>query len=248
MEVFSIKVSILTDKGLVRDSNQDSCCLHKFSELSALVIICDGMGGAAGGNIASQSAVDTIYQKMRENFDNNMDSLGLKAILMDAVFAANKAIRDKAALDPTLRGMGTTVTAILIRNNVAHIVNVGDSRAYLVSDTGIYQITKDHSMVQEMLDRGQITETQAKMHPKKNIITRALGVSENIDVDYFELQVEKGNKIFACTDGFSNYIPEDKMLQVINNTEFNKIADTLVNLANEAGGEDNITVAVMCCN
>lgn len=240
-----MRISALTDKGLVRESNQDNCKFGHFSDGSAWVIVCDGMGGAAGGNIASDHCVDIVSKDITENFREDMGKNAIRDLLTGAVFRANKEIYRESRANKELRGMGTTVIVALAAGNAVHLASVGDSRAYLVSEYEVYQITKDHSVVQEMIDRGQLTERQAKIHPRKNIITRALGVSYNVDIDYFEVEMKEENSIFICTDGFSNYVAKNKILQIIKYTQFEDTAKQSVELANEAGGEDNITVAVI---
>lgn len=240
-----MKISTLSDKGLVRESNQDCCASGYFGENAAWVIVCDGMGGAAGGNIASQRAVDTIKSAITTKFTSDMSKNDIREMLTKAVFKANKEIHAESRDNKELKGMGTTAIVTLIIDDLAYLASVGDSRAYLISDYEVYQITKDHSVVQELIDRGQLTEKQAKIHPRKNIITRALGVSGNVDIDYFEIKLKAENSIFICTDGFSNYVAKSKILQVMKYADFEDVAKQSVDLANAAGGEDNITVAII---
>lgn len=239
-----MEISALTDKGLVRESNQDNCAYGFFSDNAAWVIVCDGMGGAAGGNIASKSAVEIIKDEITNKFKEDMDKSSIRELLTKAVFKANKEIYSKSRENRDLHGMGTTSIVALLVGKSAYLASVGDSRAYLISDYEVYQITKDHSVVQELIDRGQLTEKQAKSHPRKNIITRALGVSNNVDIDYFEVKLKENNAVFICTDGFSNYVAKNKILQVMKYADFEDTAKQSIDLANQAGGEDNITVAI----
>ena len=235
----------LTDIGLVRSSNQDNFKTSSISDNVAWAIVCDGMGGTNGGNIASKIAVDVISESIKSNYYENIDSDKIKDILVSAAYEANRAIYDKALNNKNLIGMGTTVVAAIIQGDIIHLVNVGDSRAYLITKTEVTQITKDHSIVQDMVDHGEITSKEAKNHPHKNIITRALGVDEFVDVDYYEVSFEKGNTLFMCTDGFSNYMENDKIFTLAKYTNFKFLAREAVTLAKGAGGNDNITVVAV---
>ena len=234
----------LTDIGLVRSSNQDNFKTSSISDSVAWAIVCDGMGGTNGGNIASKIAVDVISESIESNF-NNIDSDKIKDILVSAAYEANSVIYDKALSDENLTGMGTTLVAAIIQNNIIHLVNVGDSRAYLITKTEVTQITKDHSIVQDMVDHGEITLKEARNHPHKNIITRALGVDKFVDVDYYEVSFEKGNTLLMCTDGFSNYMENDKIFTLAKYTDFKFLAREAIALAKGAGGNDNITVVAI---
>ena len=235
----------LTDIGLVRSSNQDNFKTSLISDNVAWAIVCDGMGGTNGGNIASKIAVDVISESIKSNYYENIDSDKIKDILVSAAYEANRAIYDKALNNKNLIGMGTTVVAAIIQGDIIHLVNVGDSRAYLITKTEVTQITKDHSIVQDMVDHGEITSKEAKNHPHKNIITRALGVDEFVDVDYYEVSFEKGNTLLMCTDGFSNYMENDKIFTLAKYTNFKFLAREAVTLAKGAGGNDNITVVAV---
>ncbi len=235
----------LTDIGLVRSSNQDNFKTSSISDNVAWAIVCDGMGGTNGGNIASKIAVDVISESIKSNYYENIDSDKIKDILVSAAYEANRAIYDKALNNKNLIGMGTTVVAAIIQGDIIHLVNVGDSRAYLITKTEVTQITKDHSIVQDMVDHGEITSKEAKNHPHKNIITRALGVDEFVDVDYYEVSFEKGNTLLMCTDGFSNYMENDKIFTLAKYTNFKFLAREAVTLAKGAGGNDNITVVAV---
>ena len=235
----------LTDIGLVRSSNQDNFKTSSISDNVAWAIVCDGMGGTNGGNIASKIAVDVISESIKSNYYENIDSDKIKDILVSAAYEANRAIYDKALNNKNLIGMGTTVVAAIIQGDSIHLVNVGDSRAYLITKTEVTQITKDHSIVQDMVDHGEITSKEAKNHPHKNIITRALGVDEFVDVDCYEVSFEKGNTLLMCTDGFSNYMENDKIFTLAKYTNFKFLAREAVTLAKGAGGNDNITVVAI---
>ena len=170
-----MKIYSKSDIGLVRSSNQDSCNAEYFPGNSAWAVVCDGMGGANGGDIASKIAVDEITKHINESYKENLDSTSIRSIMEESVNFANKEIYKRSLLNTELRGMGTTVVLAVVIDDILRIVYAGDSRAYIINKKESVQITTDHSMVQQMVKSGQITETQAKEHPNKNIITRALG-------------------------------------------------------------------------
>ena len=171
-----MKIVAKTDKGLVRENNQDAYAVGELPGEVAWAVVCDGMGGAAGGNIASALAVKVISEKITSAYNERMRDASIKNLLDSAIAAANIEVYDLAYSRSDLNGMGTTVVAVIVRDNIAYIAHAGDSRAYLVSKDDVKQITVDHSLVQNLVDRGEITPEEAERHPKKNLITRALGV------------------------------------------------------------------------
>lgn len=240
-----MKVYSKSDIGLKRDSNQDYCFTKIFPDKTALAIVCDGMGGANGGSTASHVAVETIVKEIEDNYDSSANGEQIKSLISSAVQKANGTVYDIASKDPSLYGMGTTVVCAMAKDNLVHIVHAGDSRAYLYQNNQIEQITTDHSMVQEMLIAGQITQEEAKNHPKKNIITRALGVEPMLRTDYISEKFEKDSELVICTDGLSNYINNESLLYFIQNNSGNELTEKLIESAKELGGRDNITVAVI---
>lgn len=234
-----------TDIGLVRKSNQDAYNAGSLSENAVWAVVCDGMGGANGGNIASETAIDVITKKILEGYQENMDSQAIKQLLVTALEEANEKVYERAKQDETLKGMGTTAVLCLIQENTIHLVNVGDSRAYLLTREDVNQITRDHSIVQEMLESGEITEEQARNHPRKNIITRALGVDDTVVVDYFEIPFEEHAKLILCSDGFSGSLTPERIYHFSRGLTAEKITKRAIELAKEAGGNDNITVVTI---
>ena len=231
-----------TDIGLVRKTNQDAYNAGALSENAVWAVVGDGMGGANGGNIASETAIDAITKDVLEGYREGMDSQEIKELLASALEDANEKVYEKAKQDPALEGMGTTAVLTLIQNNVIHLVNVGDSRAYLLTRENVTQITRDHSIVQEMLESGEITEEQARNHPRKNIITRALGVDDTVVVDYFEIPFEEHAKLRLCSDGFSGSLTPERIYHFSRGLTAERITQRAIELAKEAGGNDNITV------
>lgn len=234
-----------SDIGLVRQSNQDACKSGIFPDQSAWVVVCDGMGGANGGNVASNLAVDAISEQIVTAYRDDFSDGLVKDLILSSIAEANLAIHTKASSDAELSGMGTTVVVAVACHQIAHVAHAGDSRAYLITADGIRQLTTDHSMVQEMVKNGDITEQQAKQHPQKNIITRALGVEPSIQVDYCETPFRQGDLLLICTDGLTNYVDDGQIFQTANEFDANDLAEQLVVLAKKSGGGDNITVAIV---
>lgn len=235
-----------SDIGLKRETNQDSFYMENLSENFSLLIVCDGMGGVNGGGIASEVAVNSIKEQIKLAFNESMDQKSIGNLLESAIYNANDAIYQKAQEDLDLNGMGTTVIACIVFYDQLHIIHVGDSRAYFITDNEICQLTTDHSIVQEMLDNGEITRKQAKNHPRKNLITRALGVSDKIPGDYIEREIHKGDTLLICTDGLSNYVSIEEIHDCYKkNNSISNLGNTLISNAKILGGDDNITVAIL---
>ncbi len=240
-----MKIVAKTDKGLVRENNQDAYAVGELPGEVAWAVVCDGMGGAAGGNIASALAVKVISDKITSSYNEKMRDSSIKNLLDSAITAANIEVYDMAYSRPDLKGMGTTVVAVVVRDNVAHIAHAGDSRAYIVNKDGVEQITVDHSLVQNLVDRGEITKEEAEHHPNKNVITRALGVDKRIDVDFSEVDLQENETLILCTDGLSNCVNNTEIADDIKDGQYYAFADRLVKRANKNGGNDNITVVAI---
>lgn len=239
-----LKVIAKTDKGLQRSKNQDNFFIKMLDDETSLAIVCDGMGGANGGLTASTVAVNEISSYIIEKYDAGLQDDEVKNVILDAINIANKAIFDKASENEFLKGMGTTAVCTLNKKNKSYIASVGDSRGYKLNSKEIIQITKDHSFVQEMVDMGQISKNEAKEHPKKNIITRAIGVEPEIKIDFFEENFSNDEKLVICSDGLSNMV-DDLIIMKIVNDDFENCCKNLIQEANNNGGLDNITVAAV---
>lgn len=237
-----MKISAKTDTGKVRNSNQDSYSVCDLTDGSVMAVVCDGMGGAKGGNIASEAAVRIISEKIRSGFHEGMNENSMRLLLSSAIESANGSIFSMSCDNDELSGMGTTVVCAIIKNDTAFIANAGDSRLYIVDNSKISQITTDHSIVQMMVDNGEITPEEAKDHPKKNVITRALGVENSLRIDYAREELNDGDTVLLCTDGLTNFVDDASILNVCNTCDAYQVADELVALANENGGGDNVTV------
>ena len=240
-----MRVYAKSDIGLVRDSNQDYCKTGSFSDGAVWAVVCDGMGGAAGGYTASSVATEKIAQMLTEGYMPDMSSEHLRELMQESVKSANELVHQTAMDDPMLRGMGTTVVCAVERNGEIHLLHAGDSRAYLYTGDCVTQITKDHSLVQEMVDMGEITKEQARVHPHRNIITRALGTHITLLTDYNKTPFISGDVLLICTDGLSDYFSEKELLEYLKNSSGEELADRLIEAAKKQGGSDNITVALI---
>lgn len=234
-----------TDKGLVRQQNEDAYDYGSFDDGVNWALVCDGMGGIHGGRIASSIATELISDKIKKCYCKSMPVASLENLLLSSIATANVSVYDRGSVDEELRGMGTTVVAAVVKNNEACIAHVGDSRAYKISGDKIEQITKDHSLVQEMLDNGQITKEEFEKAPIKNIITRALGISEDVDIDFDFVCINKDEALILCSDGLSGLVSDDTILETYINNDFDVLAEKYIELANANGGRDNITVVIM---
>ncbi len=239
-------ISESTDVGMKREFNEDSYKAQLFNGGKfGFAVVCDGMGGMAAGNVASQTAVDTIAKAAENNLNFNASPNSLADMLNRFIQSANAVVYDMAVADQNLKGMGTTVVTAVLKGDTVSFAHAGDSRAYLYSDGLLTQITTDHSVVQSMVESGHITEDEAKNHPNKNIITRAVGVHPDIEVDTGVLDIKKDDIILLCTDGLTNCVDHASMQELIGNTDFSDLAKTLVDLANKNGGVVNITVVAI---
>ncbi len=236
-----------SDIGRVRTTNEDAFRFGKYEDGAVWAIVCDGMGGALGGNLASSLAADMVSRKIEKSYNRSMSGVSVENMLLSAITTANVTVFDRAAADNSVHGMGTTIVACVVKDSTACIAHVGDSRAYIISSGEISQITKDHSLVQEMLDRGQITKEQFENHPIKNIITRALGVEECIDIDFDYIDVKSGDVILLCSDGLSGLVGSKELLKIYLDSDFDALCDNYIEAANNYGGRDNITVVAVKC-
>ena len=242
-----MRVDFATDTGSVRSSNQDACRCGVFSEKSAWAAVCDGMGGANGGNVASAIAVEQIEAHLTGLYVDGMTSGSVKSLMINSIYRANRAIYQRAKEDPVLQGMGTTAVVLLAAGGKLHVVHVGDSRAYLRNREGLTQITVDHSYVQDLVNFGQITKEEARTHPRRNIITRVLGVHDYVEADYSMWDFEPGDIALACTDGLTGYMEDGLLEEYIDShgRDGRVLTKKLIDFAVDNGGADNITIAVV---
>ena len=230
-----MEVYLKSDIGLVRTSNQDACKCGSFSDQAVWAVVCDGMGGANGGNVASEVAVETVAQLLMQEYDKALTNDQTVDLLTGVVQRANSKLYEMQKADQMLRGMGTTIELVLVKENKVHIVHVGDSRVYAIRKNKIQQLTVDHSVVQEMVEKGELTPEQA----------RALGIVPQIHLDYIEAPFEPGDKILLCSDGLTNYLTPEEIVKLSLENNADAFTQALVDGAKELGGSDNITVAVI---
>lgn len=238
----------ITDCGKVRKSNQDSFLIEEFPEVKGvLAVLCDGMGGEEGGNIASELASKTFISFIRDRISGSkLKYVDVKNLLGRACEAANSMVYSYSCFDKKYHGMGTTLVAAFVYNRKAYIINVGDSRAYAIKKDKIEQITRDHSYVQELLDSGKITALEARFHSKKNEITRALGYAGCIEYDIFTPAFRSFDKLLLCSDGLNNMISDEEIFESFEiNPEPETFAEDLLNRAMYKGAKDNITIVVI---
>lgn len=236
----------ITDRGKLRESNED-CCMAKELGSYTLLILADGMGGHKGGETASRRAIEVISSTLEEKLTEKMLPGQIMMLLSEALENANREIRSLSKGDSSLVGMGTTCDVCVIFKNTAYIAHIGDSRVYKIPKKGvsIQRLTKDHSLVEYMLETGAITPEEAVHHPQKNVILRALGTSDNIESDISHVKISSGDILLLCSDGLTNMLEESIIAQTVGDESSPvKICKKLVQLANEAGGSDNITVVV----
>lgn len=232
----------LSDPGNVRQQNQDAYRIETFDRRSMLCVVCDGMGGAKSGNIASALAIDVFVQEVEATRTSGMTDEQIGRMLKAGVKQANFSVYDQAMQFSDFEGMGTTLVAVYIEGNRAFVVNVGDSRAYLLNNNGVGRITTDHSLVQVMIQRGELTPEEARHYPGKNLITRAIGTEPVVECDLFRLQVERGDCILLCTDGLSNLVDEQEMLfEVVHGVNRQLCCQRLLEIAKSRGAPDNVT-------
>ena len=232
----------LSDPGCVRKQNQDSYHIEQIDKNTLLGIVCDGMGGAKSGNIASTLAVDVFVQEIRRCYKSSMDQEKIDQMLMSAAKLANFTVYDQSLQIEEFDGMGTTLVAVLIKGKKATVINVGDSRAYGIDADGIHQITKDHSLVQMMVDKGELTPERAKTYPGKNFITRAIGTEPIIISDLFHRNLAKGDFILLCSDGLSNMMDDQEILfEVVHGVNKQHCCQRLLNITQNRGAPDNVT-------
>mgnify|MGYP003293463133 CR=1 FL=1 len=237
----------LTDPGVARSQNQDTYQVITLDKNTLLCVVCDGMGGAKSGNVASTLAADVFTQEVKRSWTPNMDPERLEQILCGAVKLANFTVYDQAQQLEEFSGMGTTLVALLLQGKKATILNVGDSRAYMIDKHGISQITTDHSVVQMMIARGELTPEKAKHYPGKNLITRAIGTESQVLCDIFHRKVEKGDSFLLCTDGLSNLMDEQEILfEVVHGQDKEHCCEHLLEIAKKRGAPDNVTSVLVC--
>ncbi|HUV10880.1 MAG TPA: Stp1/IreP family PP2C-type Ser/Thr phosphatase [Acidimicrobiia bacterium] len=227
-----IRVGAATDVGRVRDHNEDA---YLVAEDLGLIAVADGMGGHRGGEVASTTALEALRIAFLAG-----------AAIQDAVSAANEAVHDQSVADPNLRGMGTTITAGALTEGSLLLGHVGDSRAYLLREGRLQRVTTDHSLVEELIRAGELTEAEAEHDPRRSMITRALGLDSGVEIDLEEIVLADGDRVLLCSDGLTNMVSENDLVRhLVETSDPQDVARGLVDSANAAGGVDNITAVVI---
>ncbi len=236
----------ITDVGMVRQQNQDYYDIVQLPDGGLLCTVCDGMGGAKSGNVASRLACEVFVDEVKRAFRTGAGREAWEQILRSAVELANRTVYEQSKLDAAFDGMGTTLVAAVVWPTQAIVVNVGDSRAYHMDLTGICRITTDHSVVEDMVRRGELTPQQARVHPRKNLITRAVGTEQTVACDVFYQQLKPSDALLLCSDGLSNTVSEQEILfEVVHGVRRESCCERLLTIANNAGAPDNVTMILV---
>lgn len=237
----------ITDKGVVRAQNQDAYYLKLTGEDQAVAIVCDGMGGARAGNVASSMAVETASDYLEQlTAEELLSAPGDR--LARAAALANEAVYRKSLHERECMGMGTTMVAAFVYSRKAQVLNIGDSRAYHIDSEGIMKVTRDHSVVEDLVNRGQITPEQARLHPQKNLITRALGSEERSRTDLYDVALQPGDYLLLCSDGLSNTLTDQELLyEVVHGGEPENCCQRMLNISLSRGAPDNVTAVLIQC-
>ena len=236
-----------TDVGRRRVENQDAYYIDVNEEIKqAVCVVCDGMGGANAGDIASRVAIEAFAGRAQGLLRPNRTTEQIRIVLKEAVSYANNQVHALSKTEEKYQGMGTTLVGALVSGDSVVVGNVGDSRAYLVDESGIHRVTRDHSLVEDMIQMGELTEQQAKEHPGKNLITRAVGTDEAVTVDLYELKAKPESYLLLCSDGLSNLVNAQEILyEVVHGGAPEECCKRLIEIANARGGYDNITAVLL---
>ena len=236
----------ITDVGCVRQQNQDAFRMDSLDKNTLLCVVCDGVGGAQSGNIASTLASDVMAQELRATWRNGMDRVEVGECMRKAMKLANFTVCDQAKEVPEFHGMATTMVAAVLQPDRVTVLNVGDSRAYQINAKGIRLLTTDHSLVQMMIQRGELLPEQAKQYPGKNLITRAIGTETVVQCDLFQLELERDDVLLLCTDGLTNLLDDQELLfEVVHRTDRQDCCRRLLEIAKNRGAPDNVTCVLL---
>ncbi|MBQ8569226.1 MAG: serine/threonine-protein phosphatase [Oscillospiraceae bacterium] len=239
-----MEIYAMTDIGGRPDENQDRVNTLRLADNAVFAIVCDGMGGENAGSTASFKTMQIVSDRIMGGYRDDRDELSLKNLMINSVKTANAVVHEIAEYDETKSGMGTTCVAVLRKDNRIFCVNVGDSRAYLI-DNEITQITKDHTVVMSMYENGEIEFEEMKTHPRRNLITRAVGVSETVNPDFFSMEINEGAAVLLCSDGLYGCCEDYMLYNAVKNVSPEKLPKKLIDMAIENGSGDNISAAVI---
>ncbi|WP_251549107.1 Stp1/IreP family PP2C-type Ser/Thr phosphatase [Neobacillus muris] len=240
-----MKAVFLTDRGKVRLHNEDAGGVFLNPDGIRLAIVADGMGGHRAGDVASEMTLTQLKDEWEKATGIETAEIAEKW-LKESITKVNALLLDHATNNSECDGMGTTIVAAIITDRFATVAHIGDSRGYLLNETGFKQITDDHSLVNELVKTGQISKEDAEHHPRKNVLLRALGTEKAVDIDITTIIFEEGDILLLCSDGLSNKVSEKEMTEILlNDDELDQKASTFISLANQYGGEDNITLVIV---
>ena len=240
-----MRVWSVTDRGLVRSENQDACAVLTPDGYT-VAVVCDGMGGTQGGRMASAIAVETFTRELSRSLRPGMSAGQLEQAAGYAVALSNDAVREYGLAHPGFERMGTTLVSAVVRDDLALVSNVGDSRAYHITREGIRQVSRDHSVVEDMVEKGDLTRDEARHHPRRNLITRALGTEPGVAADAFPLKWQQGDFLLLCSDGLTDMLEDAEIYRILaGEGSLQDKAVALVQAANDSGGRDNIAVIVI---
>ena len=240
-----LKIIGETHPGRVRSMNQDVFSYQTFGDNCGFAIVCDGMGGARAGDVASKTTCDILTSYFSRDLRPDLSDGAIKAIMFSAISAANAKVYSMAKENREYGGMGTTLVAAVLMNKDLHIISIGDSRLYVIDHKKAVQITRDHTVTQHMVDLGELTAEQALTHERRHQLTRAVGVGDTLDIDYRMVELNDDYRVLMCSDGLSNYTSDEMVAKLVKKSVHNHTTKYLVDYANNRGGSDNITAVVM---
>ncbi|MCD8327719.1 MAG: Stp1/IreP family PP2C-type Ser/Thr phosphatase [Ruminococcus sp.] len=237
-------ITAKSDIGMVRSENQDHFKVSLIDQ-TAVAVVCDGMGGAVAGGEASEIASNVVYDRINLSFRPEMTQRNIQNLLVTALKTANTIVYDKSKSDKLKEGMGTTCVAAIAENDMAFVASVGDSRAYLLDESGIVQITRDHTYIKMLQSQGKYDENDEKVAGMSHIITRAIGTEEEVDPDFFEVPLKEKSVLLLCSDGLTNYLTDEQIYDAVYSKPLESAMNEMINSCNDLGGKDNITIAII---
>ncbi len=240
-----LKIIGETNPGRVRSMNQDVFAYDILGDNFAYAIVCDGMGGAQAGDVASKTTCDMVAGFFSRDLRPNMSEAAIKSVMLSAISAANAKVYSMSRENLEYSGMGTTIVAAVQMDNDLHIINVGDSRLYVTEEDDTVQVTRDHTVTQRMVELGELTEEQAKFHDRRHQLTRAVGVGDRLDIDYQLVELTKEQSVLLCSDGLTNYAEDDILGILMKKAVRDQNTKHLIDFANNCGGSDNITAVLL---
>ncbi len=237
-------ITAKSDIGMVRSENQDHFKVSMIDQ-PAIADVCDGMGGAVAGGEASEIASNVVYDRINLSFRPEMTQRNIQNLLVTALKTANTIVYDKSKSDKLKEGMGTTCVAAIAEDDIAYIASVGDSRAYLLDESGIVQITRDHTYIKMLQSQGKYDENDEKVAGMSHIITKAIGTEEEVDPDFFEVPLKEKSVLLLCSDGLTNYLTDEQIYDAVYLKPLETAMNEMINSCNDSGGKDNITIAII---